>query len=89
MEKDRLVWEYIKSRKWYLESELKRCRKTLDEFNEHSDMYSGVMIGKLEGQIDAYVTELVALKGLWTKLHDIESAENGWYQGRWEEDEEE
>lgn len=69
MNKGVLAEEYILSRKWYLEAELKRCGEALDEFLQNPDIaHYRREIGVLHGRLDSYENELDALKRFTKRL---------------------
>lgn len=79
MDKELLTIQYILSRKYYLEGELERCRATLKEFSgSRGREYYELIIGKLQGEIEAYECELDALKHFYEEFNGkFNQAEGG------------
>lgn len=71
MNKELLITQYILSRKYYLEGELKRYRATFKEFERIGEgKYYERMLGRLEGMIGESENELDALRELEKKLKE-------------------
>ena len=76
MNKEDIVRQYIANRQRYLDGELTRCRATINEFMEMKDTIAySPTIRKLEGEIDAYMNELIALTKFITILEEAEAME--------------
>lgn len=62
MNKEDIVRQYIANRQRYLDGELRACRATIRDFMEMEDTTAcSPAIRKLEGEINAYMNESIAL----------------------------
>ena len=78
MNKEDIARQYIANRQRYIDGELRACRATIRDFIEMEDTTSSSLaIGKLEGEIDAYMNELTALTKFTAFLEEAEAMEEG------------
>lgn len=78
MNKEDIVRQYIANRQRYLDGELRACRATIKDFTEMEDTTAcSTAIGKLEGEINAYMNELTALTKFTAFLEEAEAMEEG------------
>lgn len=76
MNKEDIVRQYIANRQRYLDGELRACRATIRDFMDMEDTTAcSPAIRKLEGEINAYMNESIALSKFTLALDEAEAME--------------